>query len=131
MALIIETIIKAIVKSSTKKVKEKKEKPAKVNKPKINQNLIFLHRERQNAAQSQSQTQQVQTEQQTTQTVTTPQAQLPDILPHVQQTNYSKIDTSNLPPLDEITPPKLDDGYSIHREYDFGGYGNANSDLPL
>ena len=119
------------VKSSTKKVKEKKEKPAKVNKPKINQNLIFLHRERQNAAQSQSQTQQVQTEQQTTQTVTTPQAQLPDILPPVQQTNYSKIDTSNLPPLDEITPPKLDDGYSIHREYDFGGYGNANSDLPL
>lgn len=118
-------------KSSTKKVKEKKEKPAKVNKQKINQNLIFLHRERQNAAQSQSQTQQVQTEQQTTQTVTTPQTQLPDILPPVQQTNYSKIDTSNLPPLDEITPPKLDDGYSIHREYDFGGYGNANSDLPL
>ena len=118
-------------KTSTKKIKEKKEKPAKVSKPKINQNLIFLHSERQNATQQQTQSQQVQSEQPAQSVTTTPQQQLPEILPPVQQTNYSKIDTSNLPPLDEITPPKLDDGYSIHREYDFGGYSNGTSDLPL
>ena len=93
--------------------------------------MIFLHSERQNATQQQTQSQQVQSEQPAQSVTTIPQQQLPEILPPVQQTNYSKIDTSNLPPLDEITPPKLDDGYSIHREYDFGGYSNGTSDLPL
>lgn len=117
--------------SKTSKKEKSKQKPDK--KPKINQNLIFLHSERQNANQAQQTPQQVTQPEQISQPETqTQQSGLPEILPPLQQqTNYSKIDTSNLPPLDEITPPQLDEGYSIHREYDFGGYSNGNSDLPL
>lgn len=141
---------------SKKKVKsekkEKAEKPAKKNK--VNEHLIFLHPEREGQAQ-QAQAESVKNEDDSlkskfnfrskskeksksdaksepdnnAQTQTTEQT---EPLKPVQQKPkpQNAIDTSGLMPLDEIKPPQLDGGYSIHSDYDYGDYYGDDS-VPL
>lgn len=110
---------------TSKKGKAKKEKTEKQKKSKINQNLIFLHGQNpkdvtknssltgENSTQVQQQTAETQVQ----------QTQYSGILPLQEQQSYKKIDTSGLPPLDEIKVPQMSDGgYSIHNDYTYGDY---------
>ena len=107
-------------KKSKKKVKEKAQKAEKQEKPakkkKINENLIFLHKEKGN---------QEQPQEQTAETETATQEQVQSIPEQPQR--YQQIDTSGFLPLDEIQPPKLDGSYSIHNTSGYGDYYGDDS----
>lgn len=110
-------------KKSKKKVKEKAqkaEKPEKaVKKKKINENLIFLHKEKGSQEQPQTDSQETETSVQET------SQDMPLQAPQYQPQNA--IDTSGFLPLDEIQPPKLDGSYSIHNDSQYGGYYGDDS----
>lgn len=120
--------------------KEKKEKPVK--KKKINEHLIFLHPERENQPQEQAQTESNNEEETQTKSKSrfksdkkdnSQQQEQPAELPKLEQPKpkmQNSIDTSKLLPLDEIKPPQLNGGYSIHSDYDFGDYYGDDS-VPL
>lgn len=103
-----------------KKIAEKVQKE-KTEKKKINDKLIFLkHNDTE-----------VQTEQSQEQGYAEPQSpEQEQFVAPVKQNKprqYGSIDTSGLLPLDEIKPPQLQGGYSIHSDYVHGDYYGDNS----
>jgi len=110
-------------KSAKKEAKAEKETKENKVKKKINDKLIFLHGEKDKQEQTPEAAQDGSEVQQTSQDLQY-QETVPQGNPAPKQKAF---DSSGFLPLDEIKPPQLNGGYSIHSDYSYGDYYGEDS----